>query len=106
MDRVRSFNRYTIIGSGGVLVTMVAAGLYSGYSWIGGSNGAAFVDVGEGWAQSGGGQAVSVLILLAVGFGVVSLLAQFAYVGVVLGTLTTGKVVPQEVLVSRGGSDE
>jgi hypothetical protein len=47
-----------------------------------------------------------VLILLAVGFGAVSLLAQFAYVGVVFGTLTTGKVVPQEVLVSRGGSDE
>lgn len=106
MDRVRSFNRYTIIGSGGVLFTLAAAGLYSGYAWIGGSNGAAFVGVGEGWAQSGGNQAVSVLILLAVGFGVISLLAQFAYAGVVLGTLTTGKAVPQEVLVSRGASDE
>lgn len=106
MDRVRSFNKYTIIGSGGVLVSLVAAGLYSGYAWIGGSNGAAFVDIGDGWAQSGGGQTVQLLILLAVGFGIVSVLAQFAYAGVVLGTLTTGKAVPQEVLVSRGVSDE
>jgi cbb3-type cytochrome oxidase subunit 1 len=105
LDRVRTFNRFTVIGSGGVLVSLVAAGLYSGYSWIGGSNGAAYVDVGEGWAQ-GGGSAVQTLILLAVGFGVISVLAQFAYAGVVFGTVTTGKTVPQEVLVARGADDE
>ncbi|MEX1037680.1 MAG: cbb3-type cytochrome c oxidase subunit I [Acidimicrobiia bacterium] len=106
LDRVRSFNKFTVIGSGGVLLTLVTAGLYTGYSWIGGSNGAAYVDVGEGWASGGGSQVVSTLILLAVGFGVVSLLAQFAYAGVVFGTLTTGKTVPQEVLVTRGEADE
>jgi cbb3-type cytochrome oxidase subunit 1 len=105
LDRVRTFNRFTIIGSGGVLVSLVAAGLYSGYSWIGGSNGAAYVDVGEGWAQ-GGGSAVQTLILLAVGFGFISVLAQFAYAGVVFGTVATGKAVPQEVLVARGADVE
>lgn len=100
LDRVHTFNRFTVIGAGGVLVALVAAGLYSGFSWIGGANGAAYVPVGEGWAQAGGAT-VDTLILIAVGFGVVSLLAQFAYAGVVFGTVTTGKTIPQEVLVAR-----
>lgn len=106
LDRVASFNRMTLLGAGGVLVTLAAAGLYTGFSWIGGSNGAAFVGVGEGWAQSGGGPTVQTLILIAVGFGVVSLLGQLAYAGVVFGTVTTGKTIPQEVLVSRGADLE
>lgn len=104
LDRVRTFNRMTVIGVGGVLVSLVSAGIYQGYAWVGGSNGAAYVDVGEGWSQ-GGGNVVPALILLAVLFGVLSLLAQFAYAGVVFGTVTTGKAVPQEVLVSRAASD-
>ena len=100
LERVRTFNRFTIIGAGGVVVTLVTAGLYSGYSWIAGSNSAAYVDIGEGWAQ-GGGNTVATLLLIAVGFGIVSLLAQFAYAGVVFGTVTTGKAIPQEVLVSK-----
>ncbi len=103
--RVRRFNAMTVVGAGGVLISLVAAGLYSGYSWIGGSNSAAYTDVGEGWAQASG-TTVGTLILIAVGFGVVSLLGQFAYAGVVFGTVTTGKSVPQEVLVSRVGDDE
>jgi hypothetical protein len=45
-------------------------------------------------------------VLVAVGFGVVSLIGQLAYAGVVFGTVTTGKSVPQEVLVSRGAASE
>ena len=105
LDRVSTFNRFTVIGAGGVVVSLVAAGLYSGYSWIGGSNGAAYVDLGEGWAQ-GGGTTVETLLLLAVGFGIVSLLAQLAYAGVVFGTVTTGRTIPQEVLVAREAADE
>jgi cytochrome c oxidase cbb3-type subunit I len=102
--RVRTFNRMTMFGSGGVLVSLVSAGIYAGYTWIGGSNGGAFVDVGEGWAQTAD-PTVGTLTLIAVGFGVVSLLGQFAYAGVVFGTLTTGKAVEQEVLVAKAHSD-
>lgn len=104
-DRVRTFNRMTLIGAGGVLVTLVSAGVYAGYTWIGGSNGGAFVDVGEGWAQTSD-PTVSTLTLIAVGFGIVSLLGQFAYAGVVFGTVTTGKSMQQEVLVTKGATDE
>lgn len=105
LERVRSFNKMTLIGAGGVLITMVAAGIYSGYSWIGGSNGAAYADIGEGWAQ-GSGPTVSTLLLIAVFFGIISLLGQLAYAGVIFGTITTGKPVPQEVLVSKGAENE
>lgn len=100
---VTRFNKMTVVGAGGVLVALVAAGLYRGYSWIGGSNGAAYVDVGEGWATGG---IADTLILVAVLFGAISLLGQIAYAGVVFGTVTTGKPVAQEVLVTRGGDHE
>jgi cbb3-type cytochrome oxidase subunit 1 len=102
---VRRFNVMTVVGGGGVLISLVTAGIYSGYSWIAGSNGAAFVSVGEGWAEASG-TTVGTLVLVAVGFGVVSLIGQLAYAGVVFGTVTTGKSVPQEVLVSRGATSE
>ena len=38
LDRPRSFNRWTIIGAGGVMLSLVAAGLVSGFSWVAGSN--------------------------------------------------------------------
>jgi cbb3-type cytochrome oxidase subunit 1 len=104
-SRVRGFNRMTLFGAGGVMVSLVAAGIYAGYTWIGGSNGGAFVDVGEGWAQSTD-PTVATLTLIAVGFGIVSLLGQFAYAGVVFGTVTTGKAVEQEVLVARGTAND
>jgi len=98
------FNRMTVIGVGGVLLSLVTAGIYRGYAWIGGSNAAAYVDTGEGWAQGGG--VVDALVLVAVLFGVISLLGQLAYAGVVFGTVTTGEVVPQEVLLDRAAGDE
>jgi cytochrome c oxidase cbb3-type subunit 1 len=101
---VSRFNRMTVIGVGGVLVSLVAAGLYRGYSWIGGSNGDAYVDVGQGWSQGAG--AVDAIVLIAVLFGIVSLIGQLAYAGVVFGTVTTGNVVPQEILVTKGSEDE
>ncbi len=100
IDRVRTFNRMTVVGVVGVLISLVAAGLYTGYAWIGGSNSAAYIDAGEGWAQAGG-STVETLVLIAVGFGVISLLGQLSYAGVVLGTVTTGNVVAQEVLVEK-----
>lgn len=100
---VARFNRMTVVGVGGVLMALVAGGLYQGYSWIGGSNGAAYVDVGEGWMRGG---IVDTLVLVAVLFGVISLVGQIAYAGVVFGTVTTGKPVAQEVLVARGSDHE
>jgi cbb3-type cytochrome oxidase subunit 1 len=95
--RARSFLRLTVIGVGGVLVTMGAAGIVSGYSWLAGSNSAAYVDVGDGWAA--GASASDPLLLIAFAFGVVALLGQLAYAAAVIGTVTSGRAVPQEVLV-------
>jgi hypothetical protein len=97
LDRPRSFTRWTVIGVGGAAVCMIAAGLVSGYSWVAGSNSAAYIDAGEGWAVGAG--AADVLLLVAFGFGIVAFLGQLAYAATVIGTVTIGKAVPQEVLV-------
>jgi cbb3-type cytochrome oxidase subunit 1 len=102
LDRPRSFNRWTIIGAGGVMLSLVAAGLVSGFSWVAGSNSAAYVDAGEGWAEGAG--ASDVLLLIAFGFGVIAFLGQLAYAATVIGTVTAGRAVPQEILVY--GSDD
>jgi cbb3-type cytochrome oxidase subunit 1 len=102
LDRPRSFNRWTIIGAGGVMLSLVAAGLVSGFSWVAGSNSAAYVDAGEGWAMGAG--ASDVLLLIAFGFGVIAFLGQLAYAATVIGTVTIGRAVPQEILVY--GSDD
>ena len=103
-DRARTFNRLTVVGVGGVIVSLAAAGLVSGYSWLGGSNSAAYIDAGEGWAAGAG--AAEVLTLIAVGFGIITLLGQLAYASVVAGTLFSGKAVPQELLIEAGDGDE
>jgi cbb3-type cytochrome oxidase subunit 1 len=96
-DRPRSFNRLTVIGVGGVMISLLAAGLVSGYSWVAGSNSAAYIGVGEGWAAGAG--AADVLMLFAFGFGIIAFLGQLAYAATVVGTIFNGRPVPQEVLV-------
>jgi len=102
-DRPRSFNRLTVIGVGGVMISLLAAGLLDGYSWIAGSNSAAFVDAGEGWGA--GSEATEVLLLFAFGFGIIAFLGQLAYAATVIGTLLNGRPVPQEVLVYGDGRE-
>lgn len=97
LDRARSFIRLTIIGTVGVLVFMASSGVVSGFSWIGGSNSAAYIDAGEGW-QAGAGAAPDALLLVAVGFGFVTLVGQLAYASTVFGTLTRGRATTQEML--------
>lgn len=105
LRRARSFIRLTTAGAIGVLVTMGGAGLLAGYGWIAGSNSAAYIDAGEGWAQSFGG-AVQALLLIAIGFAALSLLGHLAYASVVFGTLTRGEATTQEILVPVGSSNE
>ena len=102
--RARTFNRFTVVGVGGVLITLAAAGIISGYSWVAGSNTASYIDAGEGWALGAG--AAEALTLIAVGFGVVVFLGQLAYVSVIVGTIFSGEAVTQEVLVDAEVSDE
>jgi cbb3-type cytochrome oxidase subunit 1 len=97
LDRPRSFNRLTVIGVGGVMISLLSAGLLSGYSWIAGSNSAAYIDAGDGWGAGAG--AAEALLLFALGFGIVAFLGQLAYAATVIGTLVNGRPVPQEVLV-------
>ena len=103
-DRARTFNRLTIIGVGGVLLSLAAAGLVTGYSWLGGSNTAAFSDAADGWAAGAG--AAEVLTLVAVAFAMVTVLGQFAYASVIAGTIFSGKTVVQDLLVGEGEDDE
>jgi cbb3-type cytochrome oxidase subunit 1 len=104
-SKVRSLNRYLVIGSVGVLLFMSAAGILSGYSWIGGSNSGAYVDAGEGWG-AGIGASVDTLMLIAIGFAFVTFLGQLLYTSTVVGTLTRGKATAQEVLVAKESNGE
>ena len=97
--------RYVLGGSVGLLISMGAAGILAGYSWVGGSNTASYIDAGDGWA-AGLGNTNATLMLLALLFGAVVFVGQLGYVGVVFGTVSRGKAIPQEVLVDKGGDDE
>lgn len=103
-SRARAFNVLTILGSIGVLVSLATAGIVHGYSWTAGSNAAAYVDAGEGWAAGAG--TADVLMFIAVGFGAVSFIGHLVYAQFVAGTVFSGKAVEQEVLVDAGVSDE
>ncbi len=105
IKRAKSFIRLTVTGSVGVLLTMVAAGLMSGYSWLGGSNSAAYIDAGEGWAAGVGGS-VDSLLLAAVAFGFVTFAGHLAYASTIFSTVTRGRATTQEVLVPRVADDE
>jgi hypothetical protein len=93
-----------VIGVGGVLVSLTAAGLITGYSWLGGSNSALYIDVGDGWAVGSG--ATDALTLIAVGFALITFLGQLAYVSVVAGTVFSGRAVTQDLLVEVSATDE
>lgn len=103
--RARLFIRLTMTGSVGVLVSLGASGIVSGFSWIGGSNAAAYVDAAEGWG-AGLGASVETLLLIAIGFAVVTLLGQLTYVGTIFGTVTMGRATTQEMLISGEDLDE
>jgi cbb3-type cytochrome oxidase subunit 1 len=104
-QRFRSFTRLTLTGSVGTLVFLLASGVVDGFSWIAGSNSAAYVDAGEGWG-AGAGATSGALLLIAVVFSVVAMLGHLSYAGVVFGTVTRGAAAAQEVLVARDQLDE
>ena len=105
VEKARRFQRLAVAGSVGILVSLGAAGVLAGYSWVGGSNSAAYIDAGEGWA-AGLGSTYDALVLVALLFGVVLFLAQLRYAGLVFGTVTRGAAGEQEVLVARDADDE
>jgi len=98
--KARRFNRLTVGGAVGVLISLGAAGVLSGYSWVAGSNSAAYLDVAEGWA-AGLGNTYDTLLLVAVVFGGVLLLGLGGYTFIVFGTVARGKAIAQEVLVDK-----
>lgn len=98
--RARRFNRQVIAGSVGLLLSLGAAGLVTGYSWIAGSNSNAYVDAGDGWGTGSAGS-FDFLVLIAVLFGIVLLVGQIGYATLVYGTLARGKAVPQELVVAK-----
>ena len=103
--KAKRFQLTTLTGAVGVLITLAAAGLFAGYSWIGGSNTGAYADLGEGWG-AGLGATHDTLLLIAIGFGVILLLGLLGYASVVLGTVFRGEAIPQEVLVDKVGEED
>ncbi len=102
LAKPRSFVRLTLAGSVGVLVSMAAAGIVSGYAWIAGANSGAFASVGEGWG-AGYGATVDTLVLLALVSAVIAFGGHAAYASTILGTIVKGPVRSQELLVSAEG---
>ena len=100
----RRFIRLTLIGVGAIVISLAAAGLILGFSWIGGSNTGAFVDVGDSWGEASG--SATVFLLLAISAGMVALWGQLAYTSTIWATVTSGKAGVQEVLVSVETADE
>ena len=105
LSRSRRFLTLTLTGSVGVLITLAAAGLFAGYSWIGGSNTGAYADIGEGWG-AGLGATHDTLLLIAIGFGAILLFGLMGYASVVLATVFRGEAIPQEVLVDKEDEDD
>lgn len=105
IKRARSFSRLTVVGVVGTLLSLGAAGIISGYSWVAGSNSAAYTDAGEGWAQ-GAGAAPDALLLIAILFAFITFAGQLAYASTVFATVTRGPAAEQEVLVSSEADDE
>jgi cytochrome c oxidase cbb3-type subunit I len=103
--KARRFQRLTVGGSVGLLISMGAAGILTGYSWVAGSNSAAYVDVGDGWA-TGLGNTYDTLIFVALVFGIVLFAGLGGYASIVFGTVARGKAIAQEILVDREAPDE
>lgn len=99
-EKARRFQRLVLGGAVGLLISMGAAGVLTGYSWIAGSNSGNYIDVGEGWA-AGLGNTYDTLIFVAILFALLLFAGIAGYVTVLFGTLTRGKAIPQEVLVAR-----
>ena len=104
-SKARRFHRLTVTGSVGILFSMGAAGIMSGYSWVAGSNTVSYVDAGEGWA-AGLGASYDTLLFVALLFGAILFLGLLGYASIVFGTVARGRSIPQEVLVSKGADDE
>lgn len=100
----RSHVRFTVIGIGGAVISMVIAGLATGFSWSGGGFTSAFQPFGEGWAQAtASGRLFTGIALL---FSLVGLVGIEALALNQFQTITQGHAVSQEVLVIKTTEDE
>jgi cytochrome c oxidase cbb3-type subunit 1 len=98
--KTRRFHRLMVTGSVGVLLSLGAAGMMAGYSWIAGPNSGAYINAGEGWG-AGLGNTYDTLLLVALASAVILLAGLGGYASIVFGTVARGKAIPQEVLVAR-----
>jgi cytochrome c oxidase cbb3-type subunit 1 len=96
------FVKLTVLGTGGLVVLLVLAGLVSGYAWAGGAFTGAYSAVGEGWAPASG--PAQVFLGLAVVAGLVAVAGNLTLASLVIRTFTRGSVTAQEILVARAES--
>lgn len=84
-------------GSFATGITLVAAGVVTGFAWTGGAYTSLYPNNGEGWSQA---MALpNVLIGVAVIGALVTLLGELLFVRNVVASVTTGEATAQEVLV-------
>lgn len=105
VERARRFNRLTLTGAVGVLISLGGAGILAGYSWVAGSNSGAYVDAGEGWGTGMSGS-YDTLLLAGLVFAIVLFVGLATYASIVFGTVARGTAIPQEVLISKEADDE
>lgn len=101
-DLARRHVRWTVIGTAGTALLLMAAGLLQGFGWTGHAFAVeGFGAVGPGWSEAG--RLAQVFTGLAAVTGLVTLAGQAAFVLVVQRTLTSGRAEVQEVLVEVTG---
>jgi len=105
VNRAKAFITLTLTGAVGVLISMSAAGVVSGYSWVGGSNAVAYVDAGDGWA-AGLGSGVDNLMLIAALFAALTFVGQVVYATAVIGPAFFGEAAPAGELDEAGERSE
>lgn len=87
----------TMWGTLGTALLLVAGGIVTGFSWMGGAFTGSFAAVGPGWAEAAG--LGTLFVGLSVLPALVALTGQLVFVLVVYRTFTSGHAGPQEVLV-------
>lgn len=98
IETVRRQVRWTLLGSAGMVLFLVVAGLIAGYSWAGGAFTGTFAAVGDSWATATGTSRL--FVGLAIVPGLVAVLGNLGLASVIFVTITQGRVGTQEVLVT------
>ena len=106
IDVSRATRQIKLTSTGALLtgLSLVLAGVLTGFSWTGGAFSGAYAATGEGWSEAMG--LPNIFIGLAVLGALVTAAGQWLFVQNVVGSLTSGAVTIQEVLVYTDSGED